>query len=139
MKLVTTENTEITENGIEELNLLSGQIIDAAIYVHRKLGPGLLESAYQSGLSYIFTQRKILFAKEKPIPVMLDNFPIEAGYRADFIIGDKIILEIKSVEKMLPIHEAQILTYMKLGNFPLGLLLNFNERLLKNGIKRMRL
>ncbi|MCB1783970.1 MAG: GxxExxY protein [Alphaproteobacteria bacterium] len=139
MKLITTERTEITEPDTEDLNILSGKIIDCAIQVHKKLGPGLLESAYQHALAYLLSKNDIPFEKEKTISVMIDNFPIDAGYRADIIVGRKIIVEIKSVEKLLPIHQAQLLTYMKLGGFELGLLLNFNEQLLKNGIKRMKL
>lgn len=122
-----------------DINHLSGEIIDCAIQAHKLLGPGLLESAYQQALAHILTSRKMPFSKEKPIPIHLDGLNIEAGYRADFIIDDKIILEIKSVDKLAPIHEAQMLTYMKLGKFPLGILLNFNEKLLKDGIKRMKL
>lgn len=138
-KIITTENTEFTEKGTEDLNILSGAIIDCAIQVHKKLGPGLLESAYQHGMVYMFAKNNIAFEREKTVAVTIDDFPIDAGYRADFIIANKIILEIKSVEKLSPIHEAQLLTYMKLGKFELGLLLNFNEQPLKNGIKRMKL
>ncbi|MCC6598151.1 MAG: GxxExxY protein [Alphaproteobacteria bacterium] len=137
--IVTTESTKITEIPTEDLNSLSGRILDCAIQVHKKLGPGLLESAYQHGLAYLFSKNEISFIQEKPISILIDDFPINAGYRADFIIDGRIILEIKSVEKLMPIHQAQLLTYMKLGGFELGLLLNFNEQLLKNGIKRMRL
>jgi len=136
---ITTEHTKITEDSTEDLNILSGKIIDCAIQVHKKLGPGLLESAYQHGLAYMFSKHNIPFIKEKTISVFIDDHPIDAGYRADFIIDQKIIVEIKAVERLLPIHQAQLLTYMKLGHFELGLLLNFNETLLKNGIKRMRL
>ena len=123
----------------EDLNTLSGKVVDCAIQLHKKLGPGLLESAYQQGMAYMLTNAKIPFEKEKTIPVKLDDVLIEAGYRADFIVDGKIIIEMKSVASLAPIHEAQLLTYMKLGNFPLGLLFNFNEKLLKDGIKRMRL
>ena len=136
---ITTGCTEITEFDTEKLNILSGKIIHYSIYVHQQLGPGLLESAYQHALAYKLTKENISFETEKLIPVYIDNEKIDAGYRADFIIEGKIILELKSVERLAPIHEAQLLTYMKLGEFELGLLLNFNERLLKNGIKRMRL
>ncbi len=129
----------VNNNTTEDINQLSGEVINCAIEVHKLLGPGLLESAYQQALAFVLTNRNIPFVKEKPIPIKLDNLMIEAGYRADFIIADKIILEIKSVDKLAPIHEAQLLTYMKLGKFSLGLLLNFNEQLLKDGIKRMRL
>ena len=109
--------------GTDNINILSGKIIDSAIQVHRKLGPGLLESAYQHGIAYVFSKNNIPFEKEKTVSIIMDDFPIEAGYRADFIVAGKIIIEIKSVERLLPIHDAQILTYMKLGGFPLGLLL----------------
>lgn len=136
---ITTENTKCTEDTTEGLNILSGKIIECAIETHRKLGAGLLESAYQQGLAYILSRENICFEKEKTISVKMDDLLIDAGYRADFIINNRIILEIKSVYKLLLIHQAQLLTYMKLGGFELGLLLNFNEQLLKNGIKRMRL
>ena len=137
--MITTERTKTTEIVTEDLNSLSQQILGCAIDVHRKLGPGLLESAYQHGLGYLLSKKGIPFEKEKTISIMIDNFPIDAGYRADFIIHGNLIIEIKSVDKLLPIHEAQILTYMKLGKFELGLLLNFNEKLLKNGIKRFKI
>ncbi|HEY8189569.1 MAG TPA: GxxExxY protein [Micavibrio sp.] len=137
--IFTTERTEIAEKATEDLNTLSGRIIDCALQVHKKLGPGLLESAYCHGLTYVFSRQEILFEKEKIISIHIDNCQIDAGYRADFIIDDKILLEVKSVEKLLPIHEAQLLTYMKLGNYELGFLLNFNHKLMKDGIKRMRL
>lgn len=129
-------NKKISE---EETNTLSGKIIDCAIQVHKKLGPGLLESAYQRGMAYMMAQANIPFEKEKSISIMIDNLKLDAGYRADFIIADSIILEIKSVDKLIPIHDAQLLTYMRLGHFPLGLLLNFNEQLMKNGIKRLKI
>lgn len=136
-KIITTENTKFAEKGTEELNILSGRIIDCAIQVHRKLGPGLLESAYQHGLAYLFAKNEIPFEKERIVSILIDDYPIDAGYRADFIVDREVILEIKSVQKLLPIHEAQMLTYMKLGSYKLGLLLNFNEQLLKSGIKRL--
>ncbi len=137
---ITTEHTEITESLDERaINNLSGQVIDSALYIHKQLGPGLLESAYQKALAFIFTKRGIPFEKEKPIHVIIDGFKIDEAYRADFVIANNIILETKSVRILQPIDEAQLLTYMKLGHYPVGLLLNFNERLLKNGIKRMRL
>lgn len=135
----TTERTEATEKGTEDINILSGRIVDCALQVHKRLGPGLLENAYRQGLAYFLAKEEIPFQSEKVISIHIDDFPIDAGYRADLIVDQRIILEIKSVEKLLPIHEAQILTYMKLGKFPLGLLLNFNQKLLKDGIKRMRL
>lgn len=132
-------SSAMKNNPTEDINHLSGQIIDCAIEVHKLLGPGLLESAYQQALAFMFANRNIPFVKEKAIPIQLDGLNIDTGYRADLIVGDQIIVEIKSVDKLAPIHDAQLLTYMKLGKFPLGLLLNFNEKLLKDGIKRMRL
>lgn len=147
MSFLTTEDTEDTENTegfIEKsddifLNKLSGEVIDCGFYVHQRLGPGLLESAYQKGLAHVFSKRNISFEKEKLIPVVLDGLIIEDAYRADFIIDKKIVLEIKSIRQIQPIDEAQLLTYMKLGKFELGLLLNFNSKLFKDGIKRIRL
>lgn len=136
MSFLTTERAEITEDITEDLNILSGKIVDCALQVHKKLGPGLLESAYQHGLAYYFSKNGIVFEKEKTIPIIIDDYPIDAGYRADFIINRHIILEIKSVERIIPIHTAQLLTYMKLGGFKLGLIFNFNEKLMKNGIRR---
>ncbi len=123
----------------QSLNQLSGKIIDAAIHVHKLLGPGLLESAYQAALAHTLATQNIPFEKEKTIPVQMDDITIAAGYRADFVVGGQIILEIKSVERLAEIHNAQLLTYMKLGKFSLGILLNFNEKLLKDGIRRMKL
>ncbi|MCB9991517.1 MAG: GxxExxY protein [Rhodospirillales bacterium] len=136
---ITTARTETAHILPEDLNALSGQIVDSALFVHKKLGPGLLESAYQHGMAYALSRKNIPFETEKTISIQIDDFPIDAGYRADLIVGGKVIVEIKSVDKLLPIHEAQLLTYMKLGGYELGLLLNFNERLIKNGIRRMRL
>jgi len=136
MNFLTTERTEITELDTEKLNILSGKVVDCAVQVHKRLGPGLLESAYQHGLAYLFTKNDISFVKEKTIPVVIDDYPIDAGYRADFIISGSIILEIKSVDRLVPLHTAQIMTYMKLGGFKLGLLLNFNQKLMKDGIRR---
>ncbi len=136
MSFLTAERTEITEKSTEDLNALSGKIVDCALQVHKKLGPGLLESAYQLGLAHLFLKNGIPFEKEKTISIFMDDYPIDAGYRADFIIGNNIILEIKAVEKIIPLHEAQMLTYMKLGGFQIGLLLNFNDKLMKDGIRR---
>lgn len=138
--ILTTERTDFTEKVTEEeLNRLTGEIVDCALQVHKMLGPSLLESAYQQALAYMFAKREIFFEKEKMISIKIDDFPIDAGYRADFIFKYGIILETKSVEKLLPIHDSQILTYMKLGGYGIGLLINFNQQLLKDGIKRFRL
>ncbi len=115
---------------------LTEQIIGAAIEVHRELGPGLLESAYRNCLAYEFSLRHLLFEKEKPIPVVYKGMQLDCGYRADFLVAGKVIVELKAVDCLEPVHEAQLLTYLKLTNCRIGLLVNFNVRVLKQGIKR---
>lgn len=120
----------------DRLNRLSHAVIGAAIEVHRALGPGLLESAYQSCLRREFTLRGISFDCERPLPVEYKGIRVECGYRVDFLVGGSIVVEIKSIEALAPIHEAQLLTYLRIGGWPLGLLINFNVPLLKHGIWR---
>ena len=119
------------------LNDLSERVLGAAIEVHKTLGPGLLESAYQAALCYELTLREISFESEKALPVVYKNTVIECGYRIDLVIENQLILELKAVESLLPIHEAQLLSYLRLSDIKLGLLINFHQQLLKNGIKRM--
>ena len=121
----------------EYVDKLSNQIIGLAIEVHRELGPGLLESAYQQCLALELSKADILFQFEKEIPINYKGIKLGCGFRADFIVDDCILIELKTVDKFLPIHEAQLITYLKLTGIHLGLLINFNVRLLKNGIKRM--
>ncbi|MCB9420673.1 MAG: GxxExxY protein [Ardenticatenaceae bacterium] len=118
---------------------LSNEIIGAAIEVHKQLGPGLLESAYEECLAYEFTLRQIPFERQKPLPVVYKGVQLDVGYRLDLLVGGLVVVELKAVEKFAPIHEAQMITYLKLTNCKLGLLLNFNVRLMKNGIKRVAL
>lgn len=115
---------------------LSNDVIGCAIEVHRTLGPGLLESTYEQCLGYELTLARIHFEIQKPLPVSYKGNLIECGYRIDLLIENSLIIELKSIAKILPIHQAQILTYMKLSNISTGLLINFNEVLLKDGIKR---
>jgi GxxExxY protein len=115
---------------------LTWQIIGAAIEVHRHLGPGLLESVYQISLARELTLRNIPFRREVNIPVMYKGEPLDANFRADFIVADRVILELKAIEKLLPVHEAQLITYMKLASCSVGLLINFNVTVLKEGIIR---
>ena len=122
---------------MKEINELSKKVIGCAIEVHKVLGPGLLESAYQQCLAYEFSKANIKFEKEKSIPVKYKETNIDCGFRADFVVGNSIILELKTAEKISPIHEAQLLTYLKLSKKKLGIILNFNVHYLKNGIKRM--
>ena len=118
-------------------NEISNQIIGRAIEVHQALGPGLLESVYRECLFYELQQAGVFVEKEKPIPLVYDNVKLECGYRIDILVEHKVVIEIKSVEALNEVHLAQTLTYMKLGNYKLGLLMNFNVVLLKNGIKRI--
>ncbi|MBL8003950.1 MAG: GxxExxY protein [Candidatus Kapabacteria bacterium] len=118
-------------------NEISNKIISSAIKVHSKLGPGLLESAYQECLFYAISKDGLKVEKEKPMPLIYEEVKLECGYRIDLVIENKVIVEVKSVEAINDIHLAQTLTYLKLGNYKLGLLINFNVSLLKHGIKRV--
>lgn len=113
------------------------EIVDAAIVVHRELGPGLLESAYEQGLAYELVRRGPKVERQKVLPVTYQELQIDAGYRLDLLVQDRVVVELKAVEKLESIHEAQVLTYLKLSRCRIGLLLNFNVRLLKNGIRRL--
>ena len=116
---------------------LTGQIIGAAIEVHRQLGPGLLESTYQACLCHELELRGILYECQKPLPLEYKGIKLECGYRIDLLVADSVIVEIKSVDALAPIHEAQLLTYLKLTGIKIGFLLNFNVVVLKNGIRRL--
>jgi len=115
---------------------LTERIIGAAIEVHRGLGPGLLESAYQSCLAKEFELQKIPFEREVPVPVVYKGMQVDCSYRLDFLVDRKVVIEIKAVNAMAPIFEAQLITYLKLTGYPVGLLINFNVKLLKNGLLR---
>ena len=123
--------------GKERVNEITEQVIGAAIQVHRTLGPGLLESAYEACLAFELTKRDLRVAQQMPLPIVYDEVRIDCGYRLDLVVEEQVIVELKSVEKLLPIHEAQLLSYLKLSGCPVGLLINFNVPLLKNGIRRM--
>ena len=118
-------------------NYFTGEIIGAAIEVHKALGPGLLESAYEECLCHEFTLRQLHFKRQQAIPLEYKGTKLDCGYRIDLLIEDLVILELKSVESLLPIHEAQLLTYLKLTDFNVGLLINFNVPVLRDGIKRL--
>jgi GxxExxY protein len=118
-------------------NALSNRIIGAAIEVHRALGPGLLESAYEACLAREFVLRSIPFERQKPLGVEYKGERVDCGFRLDFLVGGKVIVELKTVDELSPVHDAQVLTYLKLTGCKLGLLLNFNEWHLKDGIKRI--
>jgi GxxExxY protein len=116
---------------------LTHDIIAAAMEVHRALGPGLLESAYEHCLAHELASRGIPFERQLALPVEYKGDSIDCGFRLDFVIDRTVVLEIKAMDALLPIHEAQLLTYLKLGGYHLGLLINFNVALLKNGIRRL--
>ena len=116
---------------------LTEKIIGAAIEVHRTLGPGLLESAYQECLARELTLRKVPFEKEKHLPVEYKGVQVDCGYRMDFVIDNQVIVELKAVEVVLPIHRAQLITYLKLTGYKVGFLINFNVQQLIKGIERL--
>ena len=120
-----------------ELNDLSYKIIGIAMEVHSTLGPGLLENAYKECMHYKIGKSGLLVQKEKPIPLVFEEVKLECGYRIDLLVENIIVIEVKAVEALNDIHLAQTLTYLKLGNFKLGLLINFNVAHLKDGIKRV--
>lgn len=111
--------------------------VDAAFAVHSELGPGLLESAYQTCFAHELTLRGIAYQKELPVPLNYKGVRIEVGFRADVVLEQKLLIELKAVEQVLPVHKAQVITYLKLMRLPLALLINFNEVLIKNGIQRV--
>ena len=120
-----------------EMNRITDIIIRAAIAVHRELGPGLLESAYEACLVYELMQHGLSVERQKSVPVTYRGVKIDCGYRIDLLVEDKVVVELKAVERLEPIHEAQLLSYLKLSGYQIGLLINFNVRILKQGIKRL--
>ncbi|MFD2532969.1 GxxExxY protein [Gracilimonas halophila] len=122
---------------MEEENRIAKDIVESAIRVHRKLGPGLLESAYQAALAYLLIKKGYKVEKEKDQPVQFEEVKLDVGYRIDLLVNEKVVVELKTVDKLSKIHLAQTLTYLKLSKCRLGLLLNFNVLLMKDGIKRV--
>lgn len=118
-------------------NEISKIIVDCCFRVHTELGPGLLESVYEEVLSYEIIKRGLNLERQKGIPVVKDQIKMELGFRADLMVENKVIIELKSIEAVAPVHSKQLLTYLKLTGLKLGLLVNFNEALIKNGIKRI--
>ena len=118
-------------------NEISSKIIGCAIDIHKSLGPGLLESAYQECLYYKLQKEGLRVEKEKTMPLIYEEVHLDCGYRIDLLVENKVVIELKSVEALTDVHMAQTLTYMKLGEYKLGLLMNFNVNLLKHGIKRV--
>jgi GxxExxY protein len=121
------------------LNVITGQIIGSAIEVHRHLGPGLLESAYETCLAYELTQCGLHVQRQKALPIVYKQINLEQGYRIDLLVENLVIVELKVVEALTTVHEAQLLSYLKFSGCPVGLLINFNVQILKDGVKRFRL
>ena len=122
---------------VKDLNKITEAIISSAIAVHRELGPGLLESAYEACLTYELIERGFLAERQKALPITYREVSLDCGYRIDLLVENQIIVELKTVESLAPIHEAQLLSYLKLSGCAVGLLINFNVRVLKNGIRRI--
>ena len=119
------------------LNTITHEIIGGAIEVHRALGPGLLESAYEACLAFELAERGLKIEQQKPLPVVYKDVQLECGYRLDLLVEDAVIVELKSVSELAPIHKAQVISYLKLSDCKVGLLINFNVEVLKDGIRRL--
>lgn len=143
-KKITPSSASITRSYTEkkctimEFNEITEKIIGCAIEVHKQLGPGLLESAYEECLAYELNNLGLKIERQKAVPVVYKNIKLDCGYRLDILVEDLVIIELKTVDILNPVHEAQILTYMKFARKNIGLLINFNVTLLKNGLKRYR-
>ncbi len=122
---------------MEYHNSLAKIIVDSAFQVHKGLGPGLLETVYEAALTHELCKRELIVDRQRPISIKYDGICFDEGFRADLLVNDKIIIELKSVEKIIPVHRKQLLTYLRLTDMRLGLLINFGENLIKNGISRV--
>lgn len=122
---------------MNSIDSIASDIVDAAFKIHKELGPGLLESAYEACLEHELVKRGFHVERQKAQPVHYDGITIDAGYRLDLLVNDSVIIELKAVEQLLPIHQAQLTTYLKLSGKTLGFLINFNVPLFKNGIRRI--
>ena len=134
---VSSVSSVVDSPYVVNLNDVTGQIVDAAMKVHTALGPGLLESAYETCLAYELRRRGLKVVAQLGLPVVYDGVRLDAGYRIDLLVDDRVIVELKAVEFLLPIHRAQLLSYLKLSGCKVGLLINFNVLRLKDGIKRI--
>ena len=119
------------ENGLSKI------IVECCLKIHRTLGPGLLESVYEEVLNYELKEHKLKCKRQVGIPVIYESIKLDIGFKADIVVEDKVIIELKSVEKIMPVHKKQLLTYLKITKIKLGLLINFNDELIKNGITRI--
>ncbi len=129
------ETAEMSEK--EELDGMTEQVIGAAIQVHRALGPGLLESAYEACLAFELMERGLKVEQQKPLPVVYRQIKLDTGYRLDLLVEGEVIVEVKAVDRLAPIHDAQLLSYLKLSGCKVGLLINFNVKVLRQGIHRI--
>lgn len=120
-----------------EINEITGEIIDASIKIHKVLGPGLLESVYEEVLHYELTKRGLLSQRQAPLPVLYEDIKMEMGFRLDLLVEETVVVELKSVETITPFFKKKLLNHLRLANLEIGLLINFNEELLKNGITRL--
>ncbi|QNN21497.1 GxxExxY protein [Planctomycetales bacterium ZRK34] len=136
MRRQTAEDAESAE-AYQRVNQLTKNIIGAAIRVHRELGPGLLESAYEAALAYELSDQGLTVVRQKPVPVMYRGQDVGDGYRIDLLVDNQVIVELKTVDRLAPIHEAQLLSYLKLADRRVGLLINFHVNRLTDGVKRM--
>ncbi len=127
------------ETTSEEIERVAHEIVDAAFRIHSKLGPGLLESTYRVVMTYELRKRGLIVRTEVPVPVVYEDVRLDAGYRIDLLVNECVVVELKSIERLAPIHDAQLLTYLKLTGYRLGILINFNTKLIKDGIKRIAL
>ena len=128
---------EDTHTRRTKLNELSHRVIGLCMEVHRELGPGLLESAYEECLCYELSKAGLRFERQKPMPLVYETVKLDCGYRVDLLVAGEVIVELKAVDTLLPIHEAQVLTYLRLGGWKVGLLINFNVVVLKDGVRRL--
>lgn len=128
-----------TEPIPSETEKAATEVVDAAYTVHTKLGPGLLESVYEACLAHEMAKRGLRFTKQVSMPIVYDGLKLESGLRLDFVVGDCLVVEVKAVEQLIPVHQAQVLTYLKLSGHRLGLLINFNVPVIRSGIRRVAL
>jgi GxxExxY protein len=133
--MFTAERAEMTEK--ERLDQITDKIIGGAIEVHRALGPGLLESAYETCLAFELIERGLRVEQQKQLPVAYREVKLDAGYRLDLLVDGVVIVEVKAVDRLAPIHQAQLLSYLKLSGCPVGLLINFNVKVLEQGIQQV--
>ena len=132
-----TIRAEVAERDRETLNAISGQIVDAAMRVHTVLGPGLLEGAYEVCLAHELRKRGLRVETQVPLPVSYDGVRVDLGYRLDLLVENEVVVELKAIETVLPVHKAQLLSYLRLGGKRLGLLINFHVGRLRDGITRL--